>query len=883
MSTDCGCGDSSVAPATIHNRAGLRTIDYRSGTWAEFRARMFDALSTVPELGALRTRSTDDFTIALLDAWAVVCDILTFYQERIANESYLRTATETLSVGELAKLIGFKLRPGLAASAALAFTLDVPLPLPSAPNTPPTGSPAAVVLPVGTRGQTVPDPTAQPATFETVGPITARGEWNAIRLRTRYPAYTNSFDAGANVRLDGMSTGVRAGDLLLVTGPLALVDSPVSQVTSVEVDDATQTSLVHFVEDQSPMPQPDPTTPGTATPGAVLGDAFVWDSVRDHAWVDQGELVAFALAQGWSIDELEQRINALRSLPSVWQQQRRAFELGIRAAVFGHNAVDWNSLSKDMQGVYANWNNLSVHDVSSDGWSIDLDGTYQVAVGDRVVLVDPTAASQFVTTIARVGEVTSNRFLLSGKSTRIRLDSWPPGPAAAFKVRSTRVLIQSAELPVADLIDENVVSGGLTLDAAYLTLAVGQLVAVTGIRRLSSLATASEVATITGLQLVDGRTRLTLSPALTGGYELPTVTVNANVAAATHGETTSEIVGSGDATVSFQRFALRQPPLTYISAATASGSASTLTVRVDGVAWTEVDWLATAAPTDRVFTVLAGVDGKTYLQFGDGATGARPGTGANNIVATYRHGIGSAGRARAGQISTLLTRPLGLKAVTNPLATIGAADPETLVSARANAPITVRALGRIVSLEDVGDFAAASAGIAKAGVDWIWDGARYVACATVAGIGGATIPPGADQYRNLLQAMRDAGDGTLAVALCSYVPVSFGVAATVTSDPARVSTEVLAAVKAALANAFGFDERAFGQPVFASEVIEVIQSVPGVVAMTLDGLNVVGQPLQPPLPSIAAAAPSIGGAGLVGAVLLTIDPGRLPDVVMATP
>ena len=42
----------------------------------------------------LRTRDDDDFTIALLDAWATVADVLTFYQERIANESYLRTATE---------------------------------------------------------------------------------------------------------------------------------------------------------------------------------------------------------------------------------------------------------------------------------------------------------------------------------------------------------------------------------------------------------------------------------------------------------------------------------------------------------------------------------------------------------------------------------------------------------------------------------------------------------------------------------------------------------------------------------------------------------------------------------------------------------------------
>ena len=54
--------------------------------------------SDYPALAALKTRDDDDFSIALLDATAVVLDILTFYQERLANESYLRTATQLYSL-----------------------------------------------------------------------------------------------------------------------------------------------------------------------------------------------------------------------------------------------------------------------------------------------------------------------------------------------------------------------------------------------------------------------------------------------------------------------------------------------------------------------------------------------------------------------------------------------------------------------------------------------------------------------------------------------------------------------------------------------------------------------------------------------------------------
>ena len=50
--------------------------------------------------------------------------MLTFYQERIANEGYLRTATERRSILELARLIGYRLRPGVSASVFLAFTIE---------------------------------------------------------------------------------------------------------------------------------------------------------------------------------------------------------------------------------------------------------------------------------------------------------------------------------------------------------------------------------------------------------------------------------------------------------------------------------------------------------------------------------------------------------------------------------------------------------------------------------------------------------------------------------------------------------------------------------------------------------------------------------------
>lgn len=78
----------------VSNRGGLSAVAYRIGTHADFRASLHAALSSgaFGPLAALRARDDADFTIGLIDAFACSADVLTFYQERIANESFLRTA-----------------------------------------------------------------------------------------------------------------------------------------------------------------------------------------------------------------------------------------------------------------------------------------------------------------------------------------------------------------------------------------------------------------------------------------------------------------------------------------------------------------------------------------------------------------------------------------------------------------------------------------------------------------------------------------------------------------------------------------------------------------------------------------------------------------------
>jgi hypothetical protein len=853
---DCGCcqGVTALTPVDDKNRPGLSAIAYRIGVYSDFKVSMESALTGTGSsaLSRLKTRDEDDFSIALLDSWAVVADVLTFYQERIANESYLRTANERRSIVELARELGYELNPGVAAGTYLAFTVEHQ---PAAVDQQAPGAPAETTVPVGTKVQTIPGPGEKPQTFETVEEITAKVGLNQLSARQTEPR----IDA-TSLYLSGVATNLKPGDLLLfvnnasgqsisldegddeVTGPGAL-----RAITSVEPDNTAGRTLVRWEKDLD---------------GSLTGD-----------WNTTGTKV-FALRQ--------------------------------RASLFGYNAQDWCALpvalrvgEKDpngnpLTGAYADSTKWAEAPFPVGTRSINLDAVYnQIVKNSWVVLLgiaqnppnrtclspppspSPVGVKQTQAYFAQdVAEEPVARFNMSGKTTRITLPGGrtaPPGggqPGAprigGFSPRNTAVYAASEQLTLAEMPIPGSVGGNqITLDQPVAGIQTGQRLIVSGVAgsgpRIAPTATDTQVNTemvVVKDTSTDpgGRTVINLTDAtpLQFLYERARVAIYGNVAAATNGETTSEVLGSGDATVPYQRFNLRQSPLTYTSASTASGGASTLEVRVDNVKWNEVPTLFGRGPRERVYVTRIDDAGKVSVVFGDGRTGARLPQGIENITATYRKGIGLPGMVKANQLSLLMTRPLGLKSVTNPTAPTGAQDPQVTADAKKNAPTTVLTLDRVVSLSDYEDFARNFSGIAKALATWTWNVHSRGVFLTVAGPGGSPVPEDSQLHDNLLNAIQNLGNPSVPVLIESFSKRSFKITAQVKVDSAYKSDLVLAAVAAALESGFSFDARDFGQPVALSEVFEVIQSVPGVVAVDITRL------LLTPLPfPIALPAPVI--------------------------
>lgn len=354
-------------------------------------------------------------------------------------------------------------------------------------------------------------------------------------------------------------------------------------------------------------------------------------------------------------------------------------------------------------------------------------------------------------------------------------------------------------------------------------------------------------------------TRIHLAKSLQHAYRRESVRIYANVVRATHGETTQHVLGSGDGATASQQFALAKQPLTYLAAPTASGIASTLAVRVNGLLWHETNSLLDLGPADRSYVVHRDYDQRAVVRFGDGRRGARLPTGSENVLARYRVGLGRAGNVPAGKINQLASRPSGVKEAVNPRAATGGADPETANQIRLNAPLAVMALDRLVSIADYADFARNYAAIDKAAAELFLIRGRRRIHVTLAGADDIPIDEQSDLYLNLVEAYRRLGEPQQEVQLERRDLRILFLSANIRVLPDYLWELVEPLLRSALFQAFGFDRQQLGQPVYLSDVIKTMQTVAGVEYVDVDAFGAVSESAI--RESLGANPPSHPGVG----------------------
>jgi predicted phage baseplate assembly protein len=793
--------------------AGLAHLPVAVDGQPGFLDGMLRRISGRNELAGLSTREADDPTIGLFDAAATMLDVLAFYGEMIANESFLRSADERRSVLELARTIDYELAPGVAASTVLSF--DV---------VPPPGSSPDVRIPAGIPAQKLPGEDQRVAVYETSSELIAREELNVLRPVVVEPAIPRFGDT--EITLDGIGLGLAPGELLLVVGDERLTD-PASEAWDVR-------SVVAVAEH--------PTEVGLDTDGAPARTVVTLDrplgSIAPH--------VEPAAAHP--------RCHHLTVSGSLFgSAAMRYADLPVSLRV-GEPNPDPSSTTRFLVGAYAGdsaaWVDAPLAAGTTELW---LDRIHRTVTADSwLVLSRAGYAELYRVTAAEHGN--HNAFMMSGPATKVRITG---ENTELFSIREAAVFAGSRELSFGATPVTVPVSGTDVVLDRVVDLAPGRLVAVSG-TDADTGDPASEVLVVDHAApepatpaVPAGGTRVTFTSALVHRYEPSGLRLRANSVWATHGQTArSQPIGSGDASRDFLTLPLAvgdagPGPLTYTAADTPSGATSSLEVRVDGVRWTEVETLAHAAPDDQVYVVRHGEGSSATIMFGDGRTGARPGSGRDNITATYRVGIGLVGHAAVGQITLPLGLPLGTRSVVNPIAATGGEDPETLDAARVNAPTTIRTLGRIVSVADVEDFARTFAGIGWASATELDDGDRPIVHLSVTLADGTPLPDGSATAIALSAAIDLARHDDRPVVVAGHRPRDVEVAAAVLVDERYVSDDVVAAATAAVVELFDKrptldDGGGYGKLVTPTKVLAALQRTDGVLGATLSVLRAVG-------------------------------------------
>ena len=223
------------------------------------------------------------------------------------------------------------------------------------------------------------------------------------------------------------------------------------------------------------------------------------------------------------------------------------------------------------------------------------------------------------------------------------------------------------------------------------------------------------------------------------------------------------------------------------------------------------------------------------------------------------------------------TRPLGLRAVQNPLPATGAEAPATGVVSKGDVPESVLTLDRVVSLTDYETFAQTFAGIGKARAAFLRRGEAQRVHITLALADGSPVPDDAVILANLREALDAVRDTTTPVEMAGNDRIWFRVAAKLRVAADYLFTNVAAAASEAMTRAFSFEQRAFGQDVSAAEVVALIQGVPGVEAVDLDGLVIPPDLSDQTIPAqvtalLTAEEARWNGVAILPAELLLLDP-----------
>ena len=865
--SECPCCSTAEGRVSQDNRPALPRFNYRIGTYGSIREFLFYRINMTPELQNWTHRAPDDPSVALLEGASILGDILTFYQETYANEAFLGTAQWRESIADLVRLLGYRLSPAVGGNAVFAFELKKDEP---------------VVIPAGFPLKATLEKLPKPAEFETTEEIIAYPWLNRFNLYRPledgdvtpittefYTSYPEQLKEPINLKV---------GDRLLVGDPQpSFFSGWGGNVTNAEI------VIVDSIREQHGRKYY--TIKGKLKRNSNSPSLFVYRIGRTfHHFGYNGPPkivdISAAVTSTATVNTTAGTTSTSSTIPYLNVPFARpvstigAFLNPTVSPSLGDIDFPIDSEAKDLP------NNVPV--------LIQASYTYP---GLFYILGEPLPLQTTIRMISDVRTVAITWGGVSGTVSRLRLNA---------KLESA--VGTNASMQIADALFHEVTSPLFTIKRAKkeTTETTGNILYFYGTaeqvktlkdRRivLEYPDAEPEILTVTdvnatsaaGTEAIPQLHPVTLSADIAYAdfpNDNPSVTVFGNLVDADEGKTLQETpIGSGNANLIFQNFKLPKAPLTYhIVPENTPSETPEIEIYVGGRQWKQVDSLFGHGKDEQIYIVREDAEGNSWVQFGDGKTGARLTSGINNVTAAYRIGDGACGPLKVDTKVQASAKLKNLDKIGMPSDATGGAPPEDGENARYAAPGKVQSLGRIVSLKDFEAEAAALPGVASASAAWQLVGNVPAVIVTVLMETGrsteiAAVRDTLNSYNTQRGAARHAIDVVLGKRMHVTATVQYVLKPTYRADLVEPAIRRALGVNFSKATRdedqtglFSLRKRRFGGREYASSIEGTVQNVEGVLwakTMAFTGLTDSDEPESIVLPSVSVLDPIVACDG----------------------
>jgi hypothetical protein len=809
----CPC-DSFVHPLPLSIAEGMDTLARQIAGFPEFRRAMLHGIRAVVlkvtdennltldvrPLEHWRARSKEDLGVMLLEMWAYVCDSLSFYDQVIAQESYLRTSMQRSATRKLVGLLGYLPKPAVGSMAYLAAIAEGRI---------------KVMLPAGTAFESGAFNGNPPQVFELETESAIHHLLNRFRLKTpvRQQLQAGTVLQSVLVKLQG---DIKEDMMLLLADREHDENNAVVQVKQV---------AIHLGSDQQKYQQVFFKNAITVQKNTELNQLrLMHSSTSARVWDDPGSIVVKKTTV--SSSKTGTGISIIKAAGIVYAGSGFAGKSASILTLYSGDTLTFtNQLNEIKEGdliIARKGNDMKWFRIN------DVGNVQRQQIPDGKIKVNGNSFNLPGVSIT-VTEITTDISLSSNKRGP---GNWPSGGPSGLEVyysfKTVATVVQEAEVTISskDLLQlegfvETPVPAYAPTDFLLLDKN-GNGAVVNGLLDFSKRE----------LQLSQGSG---WSPDL-----VAPVDVFGNELVVTRGESVyNELLGTGDASAINQRFKLKKKPLTYFTSATAGNDQmvkNTLSIRVNGMLWKEVAGFYGKGEYDQVYIVRQDDEGESWVSFGDGVRGQRLPSGAA-VIANYRFGAEGA-MPPAGSINQVSKPAKGLQSVKNPLAAFGGDDAEPVGKMKTYAPRSSLLLGRVVSMKDMEALAAGFPGVRAVMGEWRWDGKNQTAVAQLIYIGDPQIST------NLTKAVRNMADPATPISIITAIPKPLSLSLSIAVDPRYVEKDVLANVREKLLNTqtgmLSAEHIGITQPIYRSQLFDAVLSVEGTSSIT--GVFVNGRP-----------------------------------------